>query len=105
MAAESPRRLTRVLVAALVVAPVVGMTMATAAPAAAGILPLAVNDSYSVVHERMKVVAAPGVLGNDLQLGSGFTTDLVSNVDNGNLSLDPDGGFSACRTSRPSRSM
>jgi hypothetical protein len=93
MAAESPRRLNRVLVAALVVAPVVGMTMATAAPAAAGILPVAVNDSYSVVHERMKVVAAPGVLKNDLQLGSGFTADLVSNADNGNLDLDPNGGF------------
>jgi Bacterial Ig domain len=93
MAAESPRRLSRLAVATLAVATVGGAGLATASPSAAGILPVAVNDSYSVVHERMKVVAAPGVLGNDLQLGSGFTADLVSNVDNGNLDLDANGGF------------
>lgn len=68
-------------------------SVATPPPAAAGLLPVAVNDSYSAVHGQARTVAAPGVLGNDLQLGSGFTAKLVNNVDHGSLSLKAGGGF------------
>jgi hypothetical protein len=59
----------------------------------AGILPVAVNDAYSAVHGKLRTVAAPGVLGNDLQIGGGFSADLTNDVDHGMLDLDPDGGF------------
>jgi hypothetical protein len=59
----------------------------------AGILPVAVNDSYTAVHGDLRTVAAPGVLANDVQVGGGFTADLRSDVDHGTLDLDPDGGF------------
>ncbi|HEX2469834.1 MAG TPA: Ig-like domain-containing protein [Candidatus Limnocylindrales bacterium] len=62
-------------------------------PAAAGLLPIAVADSYNVAHDQTRTVTAPGVLANDLQLGGGFTAQLVNNVAHGSLDLDPDGGF------------
>jgi hypothetical protein len=74
----------------------VGLLTSSAAAApltSAGLLPIAVNDSYSAVHGTLRTVAAPGVLANDLQLGSGFTADLVDDADHGNLDLDANGGF------------
>ena len=68
---------------------------AAGAPAttSAGILPVAVNDSYSAVHDQLRTVVAPGVLKNDLQLGSGFTAKLVNNADHGDLHLNANGSF------------
>jgi Big-like domain-containing protein len=68
---------------------------AAGAPAttSAGILPVAVNDSYSAVHNQLLTVAAPGVLKNDLQLGSGFKAKLVNHVAHGTLGLKADGSF------------
>lgn len=69
-------------------------TETAAAPAAsAGLLPVAVNDSYSAVHGKVRTVAAPGVLANDLQLGGGFTARLVNDVDHGTLDLNGNGSF------------
>lgn len=59
----------------------------------AGLLPVAVNDSYSAVHNQLRTIAAPGVLKNDLQLGSGFTAKLVNHVAHGTLALKADGSF------------
>jgi Bacterial Ig domain len=72
---------------------VVASGFAAASPAAAGILPVAVSDAYAAVHGKLRTVAAPGILGNDLQLGGGFTADLVNDVDDGTLDLDADGSF------------
>jgi Bacterial Ig domain len=67
--------------------------LAGAAPTAAGILPVAVADSYNIAHDQTRTVAAPGVLANDLQLGGGFTAQLVSDVTHGNLDLNANGSF------------
>ena len=45
------------------------------------------------MHGQQRTVAAPGVLGNDLQLGSGFTAKLVHGVGHGSLHLNANGGF------------
>jgi hypothetical protein len=59
----------------------------------AGLLPVAVHDSYTAVHGQLETVAAPGVLANDVQLGSGFTAELKNDVNHGTLDLHADGGF------------
>ena len=64
-----------------------------ARPASAGVLPVAVNDHYTAVHGKLRTVPAPGVFGNDLQIGSGFTAKVVNNVDHGNLHLNANGSF------------
>jgi len=80
--------------AALGIAVALVATGALAAePVSAGLLPVAVNDSYTAVHGKLRTVAAPGVLGNDLQLGSGFTAKLVNGVDHGSLHLNANGSF------------
>ena len=80
------------LVSAVLVG-VLACSAAAASPAAAFLLPVAVNDSYTAVHGKLKTVGAPGVLGNDLQLGSGFKAKRVDDVDNGTLDLKADGSF------------
>jgi hypothetical protein len=67
--------------------------LASPAPTAAGLLPIAVADSYNVAHNQTRTVAAPGVLANDLQLGGDFTAQLVSDVTHGNLDLNANGSF------------
>ena len=59
----------RLGVAVVAVVIIVTSSVATAQPVAAGLLPVAVNDSYSAVHGQQRTIAEPGVLGNDLQLG------------------------------------
>src|SRR5690349_22088835 len=78
-----------------VVAALALLVTSAVAPAttSAGLLPVAVNDSYSAVHNQVRTVTAPGVLGNDLQLGSGFKAKLVKNVAHGTLALNADGSF------------
>ncbi len=55
---------------------------------------VSVNDSHSAVHDRTLALAAPGVLAlasdadNDV-----LTTNLVSGVSHGTLTLNPDGSF------------
>ena len=61
--------------------------------AAAALVATGVNDSLTMKHDRTAVVAAPGVLGNDLNLLGGSTAILVSGVSNGTLSLQSDGGY------------
>jgi hypothetical protein len=93
MGSGPARGVTRAAATSAVALLVVVLGFAAATPAAAGILPVAVNDAYSAVHGKLRTVAAPGVLGNDLQIGGGFTADLTNDVDHGTLDLDPDGGF------------
>jgi hypothetical protein len=83
----------RTLRSAAIGAAVALVGLVGADPAAAGLLPIAVADSYNVAHDQTRTVAPKGVLANDLQLGGGFTAELVSNVAHGTLDLDPDGGF------------
>jgi hypothetical protein len=61
----------------------------------AGLLSVAVNDSYAGRHDRILSVAAPGVLRNDVDIDllGGTAVDLVSNVSNGTLNLAANGGF------------
>jgi hypothetical protein len=57
--------------------------------------PVAGNDSYSTLEDVPLVVSAPGgVLANDSDVnGQALTALLVTNVSQGNLSLNTNGGF------------
>ena len=56
--------------------------------------PVAVADAYSTAQDTAKVVAAPGVLGNDSDANSDpLTAVLVANVGHGTLALNANGGF------------
>jgi hypothetical protein len=56
--------------------------------------PVAVDDAFSVVHDTVLNVAAPGVLGNDTDAdGDTLTAVLVADVANGTLALVSDGSF------------
>lgn len=70
-----------------------GLLAAVAVPrpvAAIGLL--ALPDSYSVVHDRVLWVAAPGVLSNDVTL-LGASANLQNDVSHGSLTLNADGSF------------
>ncbi|MBM0744200.1 tandem-95 repeat protein [Phormidium sp. CLA17] len=55
--------------------------------------PVAVNDAYSV-STTASIQTAPGVLANDTDTdGPSLTAVLVANVQNGTLSLNPNGAF------------
>ena len=59
-----------------------------------GAVPTAANDAYSTALNTVLPVAAPGVLTNDNTNGGGaMTAQLVTNVANGVLTLNADGGF------------
>jgi hypothetical protein len=56
--------------------------------------PVAVGDSYAVVRGESRVVAAPGVLGNDSDPeGSGLTAEKKSDPLHGSLVFNADGSF------------
>ena len=56
--------------------------------------PVAVADSYSLVNDTTKAVAAPGVLGNDTDAdGNPLSAVLNANVTHGTLTLNADGSF------------
>ena len=57
--------------------------------------PVAVADGYSTPQDTAKVVAAPGVLGNDsdADVGDSLTAVLVADVGHGTLALATNGGF------------
>ena len=62
--------------------------------------PVAVADAYSTPEGIAKVVATPGVLGNDTDADSDpLTAVLVSSVAHGTLSLATSGGFTYTPTS------
>ncbi len=59
-----------------------------------GTIPLALNDSYSTPFTTALAVGSPGVLLNDsAEGGGGVVTELGTNVTNGMLSFDANGGF------------
>lgn len=56
--------------------------------------PVAVNDSYLIVENTTRVIAAPGVTENDYdEDGHSFTAAVVTTTTNGSLSLNSDGSF------------
>ena len=62
--------------------------------AAAGYPPVAVDDAYTVKGNRTLNVAAPGVLGNDLDLnGNTLNAIKVSEPSHGTLTLNSNGSF------------
>jgi hypothetical protein len=61
--------------------------------ASAGLIAVAVNDSFSTRHDQPAIVPAPGVLKNDLNVLGSTTAVLVSTTTRGTLSLQPDGSF------------
>ena len=77
---------------------------------AAGLLTLvAVNDSYSVRHDRTLTIAAPGVLANDVGIGGGSTAVLNAGPShaaqftlqaNGSVAYRPVAGFVGTDTFR-----
>ncbi len=76
------------------VPPVVMTTASWGTPPTGNVPPVAVDDSYSTPQDTGLTVAAPGVLANDSdQNGDLLTAVLVSNVNNGALTLEPDGSF------------
>jgi len=57
-------------------------------------LPVVVNDAYSTPQNTELVVAAPGVLGNDINPeGTALSAVLGTDVNRGTLALNPDGSF------------
>lgn len=57
--------------------------------------PVVVGDEYSTPEDVQLVVAAPGVLANDLDPdGDTLTAELQNGPDHGSLTLNPDGSFS-----------
>src|SRR5262249_60862938 len=72
-----------------------GMAMVTLNVHAANQPPTATGDGYSVAHNDVLLVAAPGVLGNDTDPdGDPLTAVLVSGPSSGTLSLSSDGSLS-----------
>lgn len=61
--------------------------------AQAALVATGVDDSLTMSHDRISVVASPGVLRNDLNLLGGTSAVLVSNVSHGTLTLRSDGGY------------
>ena len=61
--------------------------------AAAALVATGIDDNLTTKHDRPRVVAAPGVLGNDLNLLGGASAILVSGVSHGTLALRGDGGY------------
>jgi hypothetical protein len=61
--------------------------------AAAALVATGIDDNLTTKHDRPRVVAAPGVLGNDLNLLGGASAILVSGVSHGTLTLRGDGGY------------
>ena len=56
--------------------------------------PVAVADSYTTAQDTAKIVAGPGVLGNDTDAdGDPLSAVLNANVAHGTLTLSADGGF------------
>ena len=100
------KRRSQASLVALVTAGLFGLAIAPAALAAgigplavgpiSGLLPpIAVDDSMTTKHDRTKSVAAPGVLGNDVQIDllGGYTAVLTTDVTHGTLALHADGGY------------
>ena len=58
-------------------------------------IPEAVDDEYAATEDTLLVVAAPGVLGNDIneEEVATLTAQLVSDVSHGELSLSSNGSF------------
>jgi len=56
---------------------------------------VAVDDQYAILEDGSLAVAAPGVLGNDLEVdGDPLMAVLVEGVSHGALTFNPDGSFS-----------
>jgi hypothetical protein len=56
--------------------------------------PVAVDDAYGVDEDNLLIIAAPGVLGNDSDVGAdSLTAILVAGPANGTLVLNSDGSF------------
>jgi hypothetical protein len=72
-----------------------GMTLARPTPATAGILSVAVNDSYGVRHDRTLSVTAPGVLANDVDVDllGGTRVSLSASPTHGRVTLQSNGAF------------
>jgi hypothetical protein len=62
-------------------------------PARAALIATGINDSHAMRHDRVAVVPAPGVLGNDLNLFGSASAILVSDVSHGTLALQSNGGY------------
>lgn len=63
---------------------------------ALSLVAVANDDSMTMKHDRTKTVAAPGVLGNDVNLdllGGGLRAELVTDAARGDLDLHDDGGY------------
>ena len=56
--------------------------------------PIAADDAYSTVESGQLIISAPGILANDSDAnGQTLQSILVSNPDNGSLTLNADGSF------------
>jgi hypothetical protein len=83
---------------ALLAAPIVGVAAFLSPspivrPALALLALHANDDTLSTRHDRLATVAAPGVLGNDLNLLGGTTAVLDSTTTHGTLHLAANGGY------------
>jgi hypothetical protein len=85
----------RIMATSASLALAVAAVVSTTSPALALDLlpPVAIADSLTTPHDRTRVVPAPGVLGNDLDLDGGTKAILVSGTSHGSVTLRSDGGY------------
>jgi hypothetical protein len=69
------------------------LSLVAVQPTRAALVATGRDDSYSVSHDHTLSVAAPGVLGNDLNLLGSSTAVLQSGVAHGSLTLRSNGSF------------
>jgi hypothetical protein len=75
------------------IAIVAGLAPAWWSPPASALSLLPVADTLTMVHDRVAVVPAPGVLGNDVGLGGGAKAVLDTPPSHGTVNLASDGGY------------
>jgi hypothetical protein len=86
------RRFVRLSAIGVILAVTAMSGIVVAPQPARALIALAVPDSLTVKHDRTAVVAAPGVMANDVII-LGATVQLVWGVTHGTLSLQSNGGY------------
>jgi hypothetical protein len=89
----TPRRAWLAAAAACIV--ILASTHTTRPALALDLLPpVAVDDTLTTTHSRTRIVPAPGVFANDLDLDGGTVAILESGATHGSVTLRSDGGYS-----------
>jgi hypothetical protein len=91
---ELPKRRAALAATAASVAILASTYVSTRPALALDLLPpVAIADTLRTTHSRTRIVPAPGVLANDLDLDGGTVALLVSGTAHGTVTLRTDGGY------------